>query len=667
MRASVDWAQKLYDDDYIAPGPPPSPKLTAYPGDRRVMLVWNGGEAEKYADPTDKEKIFEGYRVYRREITYDKASGKPVEDWKLLAELDKKSATGNFFTVAHVGKKSDATITNEGLEPGFSDFFKNAEYLIKFTSNTAFEVLNASTFEILEYNATLEDGAGYAVIKDPSTGEPFPDGAYRPGELIYFGGLYVKIDGNPVAGDIFKIVSTTSQPLGQDKGVKNFYTDENLINGTRYIYAVTSYDTGNLKTGLPAMESSKIDTATHVFPRSQPAGYNDPSTKMEVSAKGTVKVEPLIVEPPKVTGHRYKVVWQGAKAASDATGASAVIGGAKYTHPQYEIIDLDAGGKKVVEAQEFGWYNPDEGHAVEVLSPLFDGIVLKLTGVDVSYSAPTANKIAKVDLVSGEVTDWSVDIQSSGSGGGTTTGPNIFWATYYRPHTYRIKLVGGNKVEVTDVTDNQPVPFHPGRADGYAINNRGWKDVYDPAATHNADENVDLFRIYLKGTYIVIKDPKRQLNAGDEFVVEMAGVQSPQDGDEILIATQAPTITLTKANVEEQLKRVRVVPNPYFLTNRAVTAQGTDKCFFTHLPAKCRIRIYTIVGEFVKELTHDSGQPFDPENRSAQGDAGGTEPFELLSYNDQALASGVYIYSVEALDDGGATIGKKIGRFAVIR
>jgi hypothetical protein len=337
-------------------------------------------------------------------------------------------------------------------------------------------------------------------------------------------------------------------------------------------------------------------------------------------------------------------------------------------HDGATAVDLDAGGKKVVEEQEFGWYNPDEGHAVEALSPMFDGIVLKLTGVNVSYDAPTANKITKVDLVGGDVADWSVDIQSSGTGGGTTTGPNIFWATYYRPHTYKIKFATNTTVEVTDVTDNnQPVPFHPGRADGYAINNKGWKDVYNPAATHNADENVDLFRIYLKGTYVVIKDPKGQLNAGDEFQVEMGGTQSPQDGDEVTISTQAPVITLTEENVEEQLKKVRVVPNPYILANRAVTAQGTDKLFFTHLPARCKIRIYTIVGELVKELEHDNGRAFDPENRSAQGDAGGTEPFDLLSYNDQAIAGGMYIYHVEALDNNGEVIGNKIGRFAVIR
>ena len=40
LQASSDWAQKLYDDDYVAPAPPLSPKVAAYPADGQVTLVW---------------------------------------------------------------------------------------------------------------------------------------------------------------------------------------------------------------------------------------------------------------------------------------------------------------------------------------------------------------------------------------------------------------------------------------------------------------------------------------------------------------------------------------------------------------------------------------------------------------------------------------------------
>ena len=305
---------------------PPSPLVTGYPADKQVTLVWEsegrwvdegtGKSIEEYIDVTDPEKIFEGYRVYRRDVSYDESTGNPVEDWTMLMEFDKPGATGNFFTVAHVGKQSDATIESMGDEPFFADFFKSAIYVIKFNSSTSFEVVNTTLWEVMAYNPAF-DGGGYVVI-NPDSFAPYPDGTYRSGTLIYFGGLYVQItdgpSGPPVAGDIFQVVSTPSQALGEDAGIKNFYTDAGLTNGLEYTYAVTSFDTGNPKTGLISMESSQIETMVHVAPRAQPAGYREPTADIEQQGEGSVTVEPMVLAPNKVTGHQYKMVWYGGKA-----------------------------------------------------------------------------------------------------------------------------------------------------------------------------------------------------------------------------------------------------------------------------------------------------------------------------------------------------------------
>ena len=398
LQASADWAQKLYDDAYIAPAPPPSPLVNAYPADGQVTLVWEsaghwlGKNIEEYVDPTDPEKVFEGYRVYRRDASYNPDTGSPVEDWKMLMEFDKPSATGNFFTAAHVGKQSDATIESMGDEPYFADFFKNAIYAIKFSSSTTFEIINTTLWEVMAHNPEFPaNGKGYVVVKDPNTGEPYPDGTYRSGAHIYFGGLYVAItdgpSGPPVAGDIFRVVSTPSKALGEDAGIKNFYTDAGLTNGIQYTYAVTSFDSGNPKTGLIAMESSQIETMAHVVPRAQPAGYREATADVEGQGVGTVTVEPMVLAPNKVTGHQYKIVWQGAT----QIGPAAFITGPGYQPPTYEIIDTTT-DQTVVEQQFFDWYDPDHGEAVEVLSPMFDGIVLKITGVDVTYGSPAENR-----------------------------------------------------------------------------------------------------------------------------------------------------------------------------------------------------------------------------------------------------------------------------------
>jgi len=668
LQASADWAQKLYDDGYVAPAPPPSPLVTAYPADGQVTLVWESEgrwidnevskPIEEYVDVTDPEKIFEGYRVYRRDVSYDESTGNPVEDWTMLMEFDKPSATGNFFTVAHVGKQSDAVIESVGDEPFFASFFKSAVYMIKFNSSTSFEVVNTTLWEVMPYNAAFPaDGGGYVVIKDPNTGEPHPDGTYRSGARIYFGGLYVQISdgpsGPPVAGDIFRVVSTPSQALGEDAGIKNFYTDEGLTNGLEYTYAVTSYDTGNPKANLVAMESSQIETMVHVVPRAQPAGYRGPTADIEQQGQGSVTVEPMVLAPNKVTGHQYKIVWYGAK----QTDPGAYITGPGYQPPAYEIVNTTT-NQTVVEKQSFDWYDPLHQEAVEVLSPMFDGIVLKVTGVDVSYGSPTENPINDVKLTAGTVTGWEVNIHSPGVG--ENTWPNIFWATYYRPHTYSITFTDDTHVKVVDEDTGEEIQFNDQRADGYAIlTGTGWRDEYVPAETPG------FFRIFIRGGYVYIKDPNGEISAGDVFTVEMGGVSAPQDGDESLLTTKGET--LDAENIEADLGKIRVVPNPYFVTNRAVLSEGTDKIFFTHLPPHCTIRIYTLAGELVRTIEHQSTELYSPDDRSAQGDKGGTASFELLNRYNQALASGIYIYHVEARDESDTVVGNKIGRFAIIR
>ena len=64
---------------------------------------------------------------------------------------------------------------------------------------------------------------------------------------------------------------------------------------------------------------------------------------------------------------------------------------------------------------------------------------------------------------------------------------------------------------------------------------------------------------------------------------------------------------------------------------------------------KCTITIYTVTGEKVQELQHNSI-------------VDGNEWWDLRTYNNQEVAPGLYIYVVEA-----SGIEPHIGKFAVIR
>jgi hypothetical protein len=104
------------------------------------------------------------------------------------------------------------------------------------------------------------------------------------------------------------------------------------------------------------------------------------------------------------------------------------------------------------------------------------------------------------------------------------------------------------------------------------------------------------------------------------------------------------------------LSQVTVVPNPYLGTSSWNMEFGRgfeDKIQFMHLPAPCRILIYTLAGDLVQTLDHVEDT--------------GDEYWDLVSRNDQDVVSGVYIYKVELFDQNRNYVDSKIGKFVILR
>lgn len=116
--------------------------------------------------------------------------------------------------------------------------------------------------------------------------------------------------------------------------------------------------------------------------------------------------------------------------------------------------------------------------------------------------------------------------------------------------------------------------------------------------------------------------------------------------------------------------KVGVYPNPYRVN--AAWDGGTPftrKLNFYNLPARAEIRIYTLAGETVANLSHDAAtyigstrwyNDFSDANRIQ---AGGEHSWDLLSESNQNLATGLYLFSVKDLDSGAIQTGK----FAIIK
>ncbi len=112
--------------------------------------------------------------------------------------------------------------------------------------------------------------------------------------------------------------------------------------------------------------------------------------------------------------------------------------------------------------------------------------------------------------------------------------------------------------------------------------------------------------------------------------------------------------------------KVYVVPNPASAESMAPWALESNnddptglKVEFRHLPASvCTIRIYSLSGDLVNTISHDRMEELNSGDYASTG----TATWDLVSRNGQDVASGVYIFSVEA--NGFDT---KVGKFVVIR
>ena len=127
-----------------------------------------------------------------------------------------------------------------------------------------------------------------------------------------------------------------------------------------------------------------------------------------------------------------------------------------------------------------------------------------------------------------------------------------------------------------------------------------------------------------------------------------------QTGDRVTFRTKPPSFDQQQA--VRGLDDIFVVPNPYVATstfeppNTFRAGRGERRLYFMHLPPQCTIRIYTITGQLVQTLHHQS--TIDD----------GQLAWDLVSKDGMNIAYGIYIYHVDAPE-----IGEHIGRFAVIK
>lgn len=120
--------------------------------------------------------------------------------------------------------------------------------------------------------------------------------------------------------------------------------------------------------------------------------------------------------------------------------------------------------------------------------------------------------------------------------------------------------------------------------------------------------------------------------------------------------------------VPDASKPVGVYPNPYYANAFWDGARERHrKIYFYNLPPHCEITVYTLAGDVVTVLDHDaatySGAGIEWFNQYNVGSskpqfAGGEHAWDLISRYDQAIATGLYLFTVENKDSGVLQRGK---------
>jgi hypothetical protein len=138
-------------------------------------------------------------------------------------------------------------------------------------------------------------------------------------------------------------------------------------------------------------------------------------------------------------------------------------------------------------------------------------------------------------------------------------------------------------------------------------------------------------------------------------VFDIITQQPFSSADRFTFTTEAAKFNAQQAT--SSLDKIKVVPNPYLglsdiePNDRLEGAtRGSRRIYFEHLPMTATIRIYSLSGELVQTLHHESSL------------VDGREFWNLLNRDNLSVAYGVYIAHIEA-----PGVGERILKFALIK
>jgi hypothetical protein len=586
--------QVIYEKDYRFAQPPKMPTLTATAGDGEVILTWDDIADTRTRDPfVGNVNDFEGYKVYR--------------------------ATDRYM--------SDAEVITDGY--------------------------GTPTFMLPIFQCDLIDDIS-----------GFTD---------------------------FGLVNGIAYNLGYDTGITHVFRDNTVQNGRTYYYAVVAYDYGapDIGPGISPSENNvviQLDEAENVesigknvaivIPHQPAAGYIPPeiSTEENPNLIGTGTVQPEILARGSLKpGHEYMMTF-----GIDTLGqVSGYDNGILYATNKFSVYDVSDSTILVYEEDstkfignhllfrdslDYWTLNVEE----EISSDVFDGIQViidpAVETADYNYSESgwlVGNGIMRItpSISEGPKMPWKyqivftdndsayVGIASTGTvrdengssiGSDKIANPAI---NFYVQNMFFVDSISG-QYELMDVIAQD-------------MNNNDTFDLFEdrifigaPAGNRwRATAFIIDFQLATDATYPL---------SGDVYQVDW---DRPFFESDTIRFTVSSDDSLDTGDLSSDMKNIKVVPNPYVMTNLMEPALSNPflnqrrRLLFTHIPATCTIKIFTISGVLVDKIIVEN----EPDN--------GIVHWDMLTREGLEIAAGMYLYHVESEVTG----DEKLGKFAVIK
>ncbi len=463
--------------------------------------------------------------------------------------------------------------------------------------------------------------------------------------------------------------------LGTDSGLRHTYIDRDVRNGETYYYAIVAYDRGLVARdafggiqvdpdgtvrGLsPSLTSAVIknDVAGNVVtdintavavPRAPAAGYVPPDVAaFSRATAGTGMVDVQIVVPGLIPESAdYELVFDNPSPWQDSSRVTYTLTNTT-SGTLVEEGEIEEGHREVP---------PVEGFAVGIDMPTEVSIVdssIRFEG-DGGTVIPMVQP-ASASSVVGEQRfvplpdDFAIHFTESVA---DTSLRLTFGSREIPTNFYVERLSSGERIDFMIVEDVDSLRNEQYDDGDLIVLVMGETPDTDPEFTGGLWRGSWSIRLAPPDPEIDVDTPYRAPAAGSSL--HFATEKPFQTGDRVSFSLSAPGYDNEEA--KNDLDDIFVVPNPYVASstfeppNTYRAGRGERRIYFTNLPSECTIRIYTITGQLVQTLHHDSS--IDD----------GQEPWDLVTKDGMNAAYGVYIFHVDA-----PGVGEHVGRFAVIK